>query len=129
MRTYFHPGDVVRVTTRRGTGLFRGEVPEGAQGVVRGIRQIETPLTPRGETVTAAVVYFPGVGEKLAGLGALELVRTGDAESERSMEILRERLAGDARSTALAAAQRRVADAHDELARATAALKELEAQQ
>jgi len=125
-RVMFHAGDRVRVSTRTGRGLYHGEVPEGATGVVRTTRQVRTAWNAEGQTTTGYVVFFPGVGERIVFASTLELIRTAADSSDRAVDMLRERLTGDDHSVALAAAHRRVADAHDELRRALENLRKVE---
>lgn len=107
----FHTGDRVRVNTRNGRGLYHGEVPEGAEGTVRGFREMETVWsTPLKQTV--AVVSFEGVGERIAGLSALTLVRV--AEAEPSLTEWAARVVG----TPDAAKARRIANAHSSVTQA-----------
>jgi hypothetical protein len=77
-RVMFKAGDRVRVQCRLSDGLYRGEVPNGTEGIVRGLREVQTPFDAAGQTTTAAVVYFPGVGERIAFPNVLDLVRVAD---------------------------------------------------
>jgi hypothetical protein len=125
----FNRGDVVR-TTR---DLYHGAVPEGTVGTVRGLREVQTPFDGPGQRTTMAVVHFPEYGEKLSGLGVLDLVRT--AEAAPSVHYVPAGTSvhyvpgSDVKARDLAHAHEKVAEAYKALAYALNDLRALEARQ
>lgn len=128
MRVHFHAGDRVRVACRRSDGLFRGEIPNGTEGTVRGLREASTAFNSPGETTTMAVVNFPGVGDRCIAASVLDLVSVAAPADKR--ELFRAAWGGaaaaDVKARDLAHAHEKVAEAYKALAYALNDLRAVE---
>lgn len=85
---YFHPGDRVRLRLKHQDALYRGELPNGTEGTMVGLREATAPYFDTGNT-TMAIVNFDGIGQRLVGLAALEFVRAPEpGGQEKANEIV-----------------------------------------